>query len=114
MNLTGEEVVVSLPLDLTTDEDLLDGWQEIRACYFRDYLHGQKTTVHRLKATITVMRNSSQSFGEVFVWASSTWKTIFRANYSDLPSIDLGAVNKRESYADAVDWLFVAGSKVVG
>lgn len=119
MTLTAEEVVISLQIDLTTDEDLLDGWQEIRSCYFRDYLsHSSKTVKHRLKATVACFRDGAKSYGEVSVWASSAWKPICRVNLADLPRINIEAVNdadtKQEAYSAAVDWLFTTGQKVVG
>lgn len=115
MSLTHAETIVSLPLDTTADEELCGGWQEIRACTFVDFgSNSRKPSRHRLKVAIVVMLDPGKSYGEVSIWASSSWKSILKVNLYDLPSTEGIAGSEGEEYGEAIEWLFHAGCKVVG
>lgn len=114
MGLTRTEQIMSLPLDSNTNDKLIKGWQEIRACVFVDFgSHSPKSSKHRLKAVVAIANPVSKSYGEVTIWAASTWKSIVRVNLSELPGVNISSANERSRYKESVDWLFEVAYKVV-
>lgn len=111
--LTHQEVIASLPLPKSSANEHSFGWQEIRACTFREP-GTDKTSQHKLRVQIIVLDSESRSYGEVSTWASSAWKPIFQAALKDIPPISMGSDIGRNGVKAALDYLFEVGTKVCG
>lgn len=107
------EVVVSARLEPDHSKMCLGGWQEVRICDVLDSkANGVKHVEYRLKAVLVVMMDTNRSYGEVSVWASSSWKQVLKVGIHDLPEFGRRTRGK-DDFAAALEWLFKAGSAIV-